>query len=125
MAVPKVLIVDNDREACAYVSDVLANSGFRVDVARDAQTALRKCKAHDVLLVESNLSDMDGVELFRRARGLRANIRGILVTTARTYERLKAAIDAGMWDVLSKPLNASRLVPMIEEVAGGIGPTAI
>jgi DNA-binding NtrC family response regulator len=125
IATPKVLIVDKDHESCVYISDVLADYGFRVDVARDAQTALKKFRAHDLLLVESNLSDMDGVELFRQAIGLRPNIRGILVTTARTYERLQAAIDAGMWDVLSKPLNANRLVPMIAEVAGGFGPTAI
>ena len=61
MAVPKILIVDNDYETCAYVSDVLADAGFCVDVARDAQTALKKCETHDLLLVESNLSDMDGV----------------------------------------------------------------
>jgi two-component system alkaline phosphatase synthesis response regulator PhoP len=121
MAVPKILIVDNDYETCAYVSDVLADAGFCVDVASDAQTALEKCKSHDVLLVESNLPDMDGVELFRRAKRLRANIRAILVTSVRTYEKLQAAIDAGMWGVLSKPLNANRLVSMIEEVAGETG----
>jgi DNA-binding response OmpR family regulator len=62
MAVPKILIVDNDYETCAYVSDVLADAGFCVDVASDAQTALEKCKSHDVLLVESNLPDMDRSE---------------------------------------------------------------
>jgi DNA-binding NtrC family response regulator len=64
---------------------------------------------------------MDGVELFRRAKRLSANIRAILVTSVRTYERLQAAIDAGMWGALSKPLNANRLVSMIEEVAGETG----
>jgi hypothetical protein len=39
---------------------------------------------------------MDGVELFRRAKRLRANIRAILITPARTLEKLRAAIDAGM-----------------------------
>ena len=46
MAVPRVLIVDKDHETCAYASDVLADSGFHVDVASDAQTALQKCKLH-------------------------------------------------------------------------------
>jgi CheY-like chemotaxis protein len=92
MAVPKILIVDNDYETCAYVSDVLADAGFCVDLASDAQTALEKCKSHDVLLVESNLPDMDGVELFRRAKRLRANIRAILVTSVRTYEKLQARV---------------------------------
>lgn len=118
MAIPKVLVVDKDHETCAYVSDVLAESGFYVDVAVDAKTALQKCRSHDVLLVESNLPDMDGVELFRRARRLRANVRAILVTPVRTFEKFRAAIDAGMWDVVSKPLSAKRLIPMIEEVAG-------
>ena len=121
MAVPRVLIVDKDHETCAYVSDVLADSGFHVDVAGNGQTALQKCKSHDLLLVESHLPDMDGVELFRRARRLRANIRAILITPARTLEKLRAAIDAGMWDVLSKPLNANQLVRMIEEAAGETG----
>jgi CheY-like chemotaxis protein len=116
MAVPRVLIVDKDHETCAYASDVLADSGFHV--AGNGQTALQKCKSHDLLLVESHLPDMDGVELFRRAKRLRANIRAILITPARTLEKLRAAIDAGMWDVLSKPLNANQLVRMIEEAAG-------
>lgn len=118
MAVSKVLVVDKDHETCAYVSDVLANAGFRVNVASNAQAAMEKCLAHDVLLIESDLPDMDGVELFRRARRLSANIRAILVTSVRTYEKLQAAIDAGMWDVVSKPLNANRLLRMVAEVAG-------
>lgn len=117
MAVPRVLIVDKDHETCAYVSDVLADSGFHVDVASDAETALQKCKSHNVLLVESDLPEMNGVELFRRAKRLRANIHAILITPTRTLEEFRAAIDAGIWDVLSKPLNPNRLVPMIEEVA--------
>ena len=121
MAVPKVLVVDRDYESCFYVSDLLVDSGFCVDVAGDAQTALQKCNSHDVLLIESSLPDMGGMELFRRAKGLRANIRAVLMTTVRSYEELQAAIDAGMWDVLAKPLNTNRLVRTIREVAGETG----
>lgn len=121
MAVPRVLVVDKNEETCAYVSDVLVNSGFRVDVANDAQTALEKCESQHVLLVESDLPDIDGVELFRRAQRRHASLGAILVTHFRSYERLQTAVDAGMWDVLSKPLNVNRLIPMVEEVAGETG----
>ena len=71
-------------------------------------------------LVESDLPDIDGTELFQRIKRLRPGVEGILLTTVHSVENLKRAIDAGLWDVISKPVNENRLVMMVEEVVSEI-----
>lgn len=41
MAAPRLLVVDDDRCNCALVSTILANQGYRVDIAENGTAALQ------------------------------------------------------------------------------------
>jgi len=118
MAVPRILIVD-DFESCEILSDTLKEYGFQVDVAHDGSGALDmvQSKKHSVAVVASNLPDMDGLNLYRRLQESSQSIGVVLVTPVPCFTSLKKGVDAGMLDVLSKPINVERLVSRIEEFA--------
>jgi CheY-like chemotaxis protein len=120
MAASSILVVDDDRDTCASMSDIIADLGYQVDVAFDGPAALElfKRQSYGVALLDYKMPGMNGVELFRHLKQARAETVGILVTAFAASETINDAMDAGMRQVMPKPVDFVRLVPIIKEVAG-------
>ncbi len=113
----KLLVVDDDKDTCANLSDILTEFGYHVDVAHEGKGALDLLQKQDygVALLDYKLPCMTGVELFQRMRQIRGSIKGLLVTGYASDETKEAALAAGLRRVLSKPVDVPTLVPLIEE----------
>lgn len=120
MAASSILVVDDDQDTCASMSDVIADLGYQVDVAYDGRAALELLKEHSygLALLDYKMPGMNGVELYRHLKAERADTVGILVTAFAASETINDAMGAGMRQVMSKPVDFVRLVPIIKEVAG-------
>lgn len=113
-----VLLVDDDKDICANLSDILTDLGYTVDVAHEGKQALDlfSRKPYRLALLDYKLPDMTGVELFQRMRQIRDKINGLLVTGYASDETAEWAISAGLRHVVHKPIDVPRLMPLIEEV---------
>ncbi|MGE5191333.1 MAG: response regulator [Deltaproteobacteria bacterium] len=113
----KLLVVDDDIDTCANLSDILTEFGYDVDVAYRGNDALDLLKQHPyrMALLDYRLPCMTGVELFRQMRQIRGDISGLLVTGYASPETTEAALAAGLRQVLSKPVDVPILVPLIED----------
>jgi CheY-like chemotaxis protein len=120
MAASSILLVDDDRDACASMSDVITDLGYQVDVAYDGHSALQLCKrqSYGLALLDFKLPGMNGVELYRYLKQEKAETVGVLVTAFAASDTINDAIEAGIRQVLPKPVDFGHLIPLIEEVAG-------
>jgi CheY-like chemotaxis protein len=120
MAASAILIVDDDHDACASLSDIIADLGYQVAVAYDGVAALElsRRQSYGLALLDYKMSGMDGVELYTHLKQVRADTVGVLVTAFAADTTLEAAVRAGIRQVLPKPVNFDHLIPLIEEVAG-------
>ncbi len=120
MSASSILLVDDDRDTCASMSDVISDLGYRVDMAFDGPgaLALAQRQGYGLALLDYKLPGMDGVELYCHIKRLRADTVGVLVTAFAADGTLKAAIGAGIRRVLPKPVDFGCLLPLIEEVVG-------
>ena len=91
-----------------------------MDVAYDGPAALELSKRHGygLALLDYKMPGMDGVELYGHLKRVRAETVGVLVTAFAADATLRAAAEAGIRQVLPKPVDFGRLIPLIEEVAG-------
>ena len=119
MIANRILIVENDLETCNVVEETLHEAGYSVDIAPNSGSAIRKVKSqsYPAAIVAAQLPDADGNELFERIHEHQPSIAGILLTRNRSLDSLKAGIDRGFSDVLTKPINLRRLLTRVEEVA--------
>lgn len=115
-----VLIVEDDPVNQAIVGAMLANAGFQTQVAPDGRSALKLFAEQwfDLLLMDWQMPDMDGVEVTRRLRAGDAGPRGrtvpVVALTANAFAEDRAAcLAAGMNDFLSKPVVAEDLVAVV------------
>ena len=115
----RILVVDDDVDTCQNLSDILTDFGHQVDVAHDGITALAmvRVQPYDLALLDFKMPGMDGLTLYRKIRTLRADTVAMIVTAYATPETRQEALEAGTWQVLSKPVDLSGLLELVEEAA--------
>jgi len=115
----RVLVVDDERDTCANLKDILTELDFEVDVAHDGPSALALVERnrYDVALLDLKMPGMDGLELYRRMRAIQAGTVAIIVTAYASADMANAAQLAGVWQVLSKPVDIAKLLPLVHQAA--------
>nr|WP_237551601.1 response regulator transcription factor [Streptomyces sp. SID8367] len=111
----RVLAVESEpRVAKALVRD-LARHGYQAESVPTGAQALRKYRGADLVLVDLDLPDLDGVELCRSIRAV-CDVP-IIVVTARDSELDRVmSLRAGSDDYVTKPYSLAELIARIEAV---------
>ncbi|HZI81090.1 MAG TPA: response regulator transcription factor [Vicinamibacterales bacterium] len=123
-----VLIVDDDVELCALLSEYLGGHGYRVSSVHDGAAGLRRALdgSHHLVILDVMLPVLDGFEVLRQVRQ-RSNVPVIMLTArAEEHDRVKGFGD-GVDDYLVKPFAAAELLGRVRAVlrrATGAAPPA-
>jgi CheY-like chemotaxis protein len=120
MATASILLVDDDQDSCTSLSDVISDLGYQVGVAYDGPAALElsRHRCFGLALLDFKLPGMNGVELYGHLKQVQPGTVGVLVTAFAAEATVQAATQAGIRQVLPKPVDFGRLIPLIEAVAG-------
>jgi DNA-binding NtrC family response regulator len=112
-----ILIVDDEPDTCANLSDILTDLGYQVDTAHDGLAALElvKKRPYDVALLDLRMPGMDGLELYRRIRDVSAGTVAIVVTAYAGSDTAKSARAAGAWQIVPKPVDTGRLLGLVAQ----------
>ena len=115
-----LLIVDDNPDACRTAAKLIGWAGdYETDTATDAFAALEMVqhKAYALTIIDYQMPGMNGIELFRRMKEVRPDIKAIFLTGFTTIDVVFPAIDAGVLRVLAKPVDFEELIPVIDEYA--------
>lgn len=110
----KILIVEDERNICSFLSAVLTSNNYDVIVAHTGADAYTMITSHcpDVVLLDLGLPDIDGQSLISAVREWTK--LPIIVVSARTAERDKVeALERGADDYITKPFGTSELFARI------------
>jgi PAS domain S-box-containing protein len=114
----RVLVVDDNANACLVLQGLLSGMNFSVEQAASGQAGLAAVMRADeqgtpfeVVFLDWQMPGMDGNETAARikALGLQHTPRMIMVTAFGRDEVIQGAQEAGIEEVLVKPVNASVL----------------
>jgi len=115
----KVLYVEDDPEAQAFVSRALRESGFVIDTAGAAEAGfeLASAGAYDVLILDVKLPGMSGFELLRRLRRAGVDVPVLFLTAQGEVADRIEGLELGADDYLAKPFALAELLARLRAVA--------
>jgi PAS domain S-box-containing protein len=118
--VETILVVEDDAELRAYISDVLRELNYRVFSAPSAQAALTILLQDEpkvnLLLTDVVMPGINGRELGRRAQQIRPGIKILYMTGySRNAVVHQGRLDEGV-DLLEKPINQAKLALRVREI---------
>ncbi|MFP2907129.1 sigma-54-dependent transcriptional regulator [Pyxidicoccus sp. 3LFB2] len=112
----RVLVVEDEREMRAMLEKGLTRRGFTPVALPSADEALARLAAEDfdVVLTDLRMPGMDGLALCERIALNRPDIPVVVVTAFGSLETAVAAIRAGAYDFVTKPIDVDALVLVLE-----------
>ncbi|HVZ37365.1 MAG TPA: sigma-54 dependent transcriptional regulator, partial [Polyangiaceae bacterium] len=112
----KILVIDDDRDMCELIQEGLQRNGWSVDwrTRGDEGLALIDDESFDVVITDVNLENMSGLDLCRRLTENRPDMPVIVITAFGNMASAIAAIRAGAYDFINKPVDMAQLSLVIE-----------
>ena len=120
------LVVDDDINACQSIADMLREVGMRSEWCVSGKEAvirteesLRHGDHFKVYIVDWLMPDMNGIETVRCIRKVIGEDASIIILTAYDWSDIETeAKEAGVTDVISKPLFPSDLQKTLRQLCG-------
>lgn len=112
----RVLVVDDEPDIRELLELTLARMGLEVDATgsiAEAKERLRGAK-FDLCLTDMRLPDGDGLELVQHIGSLGADLPVAVITAFGSTENAVAALKAGAFDYVSKPVGLEQLRSLVK-----------
>ena len=102
-----ILIIEDDPDGRRSVAEAMEEAGYTVTIATtgDAGIRLFREQVFDAVLSDIRLPDLEGQKVLERLKTINAEVPVLLMTAYGTVAAAVAALKAGAYDYVLKPLN--------------------
>jgi DNA-binding NtrC family response regulator len=120
-----ILILDDEEIVCTRLKPTLEKAGYFVETFTDSRQVSEILDDHqfDIIITDLKMPYIDGLQLFEIAKKRWPKIEAILITGFATIDVTRAALQAGVRDVITKPFRISQLKDLIDKIAKEIDGT--
>jgi two-component system cell cycle response regulator DivK len=119
----RILCVEDNPQNMRLVRKILKHEGYVVLEAEDGASGLAVAETEkpDLILMDINLPDIDGLEVTRRIKAQQhlAHIPIVALTANAMYGDEERCLAAGCDGYIAKPVSKEKLVASIETYLGG------
>ncbi len=112
MTKPKVLLVEDDAAMARLIQGNLKDESINITHAKDGNDALAYLDTQlpQVVLLDLNLPDMDGLDILRHITEQQIPASVIVITGHGSVDIAVKSMQAGAFDFLEKPFSSNRLM---------------
>lgn len=117
---PSILVVDDDRDICQALSDLLEFEGYQVQTSNTGADALARVEQFhfDALILDIGLPDLDGFSVLKLLTEREPNLPVIILTAFTTEEKKIGSLRGGAFGYLTKPYNKEELKATLRRAVG-------
>ncbi len=112
----KIMVVDDERSVRLMLEAALRAQGYRVQTAASGKSAQEELEQeeYDVILLDLQLGDMDGIDVLRSVKQKWPDTEVILLTAHGSVNSAIAALRHGAFDYLLKPAQVNDIRERVE-----------
>lgn len=109
---PKLLVVDDQRNMRTTLAMMLRGAGHDVDEAENGEAAVERLSAevYDLVLTDLKMGGTDGLDVLRAAKEVSQLTEVIVMTAYGTIESAVEAMRIGAYDYIQKPFTEQELL---------------
>ena len=110
--IQRILLVDDDKNTCTALAQILREEGYTVDTCAEGQGALALLSraVYDVLVTDYMMPGMNGLELVRAAKARQGRLCCVIMSG---HPPTKGATEQLTW--LTKPVDLDQLIMLLEK----------
>jgi two-component system, OmpR family, response regulator len=114
----RILLIEDDGEAAAYLLKGLGESGHQVDLAVDGRQGLEHATggSFDAMVIDRMLPGLDGLSIVAQLRARKNETPVLILSALGDVESRVEGLRAGCDDYLSKPFALSELLARLEAI---------
>lgn len=107
----RILVVEDERLLCDGIAEDLELEKYAVDRCYDGEEAYERLfvEPYDLVILDLNLPGMDGLELLKRIRKERPELRVLILSARAQLSDKVIGLDLGADDYLAKPFALEEL----------------
>ena len=107
----RILVVEDERLLCDGIAEDLELEKYTADRCYDGADAYERLfvEPYDLVILDLNLPGMDGLELLRRIRSERPELRVLILSARAQLSDKVTGLDLGADDYLTKPFALEEL----------------
>ena len=122
----RALVIDDSRAIRRVIGNILKEMGWEVTEAvhgLDALEQLEVLGCPDLILVDWNMPEMNGLEFIKATRAIPEykHVPMMMVTTETEMERMAQAFIAGVNEYLMKPFDKTQLIEKLQLLGVELG----
>ncbi|HKR18527.1 MAG TPA: response regulator transcription factor [Stellaceae bacterium] len=112
----RILVIEDDREAAAYLVKGLTESGHRVDLASEGRQGLDRARGgtFDAMIIDRMLPGLDGLSIIAALRAANDLTPVLVLSALGDVEDRVQGLNSGCDDYLPKPFAFSELLARLE-----------
>ena len=115
-----ILAVDDNKLNVVILSQLLKKIGLQADIAYNGSEAIEKAqvKNYDLIFMDIHMPDVDGFEATRQIKSTHKNTIVMGLSADTTLNSINEGMNCGMSNYLTKPIDKSKLIAVIEDYFG-------
>jgi DNA-binding NtrC family response regulator len=121
---PRILVVDDDRDTCRFIAEVLAAPDRQFELATESNRALQLARTEpfDLVISDINLnSSLNGLDVLRAFKAANPTGQVLLVSGFGTLQTAIEAVRAGAFDYISKPFDIGEIKKTVQRALDQTG----
>lgn len=114
----KILIVDDDKAICEYMTTLLEKDGYAVKSLTDPTFVEEEVRTggYHLIILDLMMPKLDGIEVLRRIRKLDSDIAVVIFTGYPNLESAVASMKLDAVDYIKKPFNVDEFRQVLNRV---------
>jgi DNA-binding NtrC family response regulator len=125
---PRILVVDDDRDTCRFIAEILTAPGREFELASESDRALQlaRIEPFDLVICDINLnSSLNGIDVLRAFKAVNPQGQVLLVSGFGTLQTAIEAVRAGAFDFISKPFDVGEIKKTVQRALDQSGPSTV
>lgn len=115
------MVVDDEKIAIESIEYIITNDFPSVKIchtARSGREAIEKARSErpDIVLMDIRMPGINGLETVQQIQKIHKNVKFIMISAYEYFEFAKQAVEIGVEDYLTKPVNKTKLIETLEKV---------